>query len=299
MNGSPHITSRKPAVPEEVQAAWQLILDLLAKIADVPAALIRKLDAPQIQVFASSQTEGNPFLKGDVMDLAAAHFCAAVISRGAPLIVRDTRLDPEWQHHNPALSLGMTYYLGYPLRWPDGEIFGTICVFDREDNPRATALVDLIVRFQQTIERDLRLIVQAREREERMAELQRDRDFFKSIAGREISELLGEYRTPWGTVFILKGWWLTCLHGSSTFVLMSWIARLPALSAWSSVFSRPNIVVSWKYRPNHGSFVSSGRPAHQRRIREALPWNLSHPPPRSIIVSWTRARLLVSHGTGR
>lgn len=295
----PHITSRKPAVPEEVQAAWQLILDLLAKIADVPAALIRKLDAPQIQVFASSQTEGNPFLKGDVMDIAAAHFCAAVISRGAPLIVRDTRLDPEWQHHNPALSLGMTYYLGYPLRWPDGEIFGTICVFDREDNPRATALADLIVRFQQMIERDLRLIVQAREREERMEELQRDRDFFKSIAGREISELLGEYRDALEDRFHFEG---LVADLSSRFINIrpdELDREIAGSLAWSSVFLRPNIVVSWKYRPNHGSFVSSGRPAHQRRIREALPWNLSHPPPRSIIVSWTRARLLVSHGTGR
>ena len=35
---------------------------------------------------------------------------------------------------NPDIKLGMISYLGVPISWPDGEIFGTICVLDRQSN---------------------------------------------------------------------------------------------------------------------------------------------------------------------
>ena len=31
----------------------------------------------------------------------------------------------------------MRFYIGYPLKWPSGEVFGTICVLDRERNDHA------------------------------------------------------------------------------------------------------------------------------------------------------------------
>jgi len=69
MNRISTTTPDKPGVPEEIQARWQRILDLLARILNVTAAAIMKADPPQIEVFLSSTTEGNPFRRGDRLKL--------------------------------------------------------------------------------------------------------------------------------------------------------------------------------------------------------------------------------------
>lgn len=76
-----------------------------------------------------------------------------------PLLVPDALKDPKWDH-NPDIELGMIYYCGFPLEWPDGEIFGTICVLDRKDNLQVTFYMDLISKFKQVIEGDLYLILE-------------------------------------------------------------------------------------------------------------------------------------------
>src|ERR1700739_3318751 len=35
---------------------------------------------------------------------------------------------------NPDIKLGMTSYLGFPITWPNGDIFGTICVLDSKSH---------------------------------------------------------------------------------------------------------------------------------------------------------------------
>jgi len=81
----------------------------------------------------------------------------------APLLVPDAQKDPEWDR-GPGANMGMMFYLGYPLAWPDGELFGTICVLDRKDNPHATQVRGLISEFQRLVEGDLRLLCEAHER---------------------------------------------------------------------------------------------------------------------------------------
>ena len=56
---------KKPDVPSNMQEKWQQIVDLMAKIVRVPAGLIMKIDPPQIEVFLSSKTKGNPYKKGE------------------------------------------------------------------------------------------------------------------------------------------------------------------------------------------------------------------------------------------
>jgi hypothetical protein len=43
------------------------------------------------------------------------------------LLVPDALADQEW-NANPDMKLGMISYMGVPVAWPNGEIFGTICV---------------------------------------------------------------------------------------------------------------------------------------------------------------------------
>lgn len=153
----------KPDVPFNIQEKWQTIVDLMAKIMEVPAGLIMKIEPPQIEVFLSSKTKRNPYEKGERANLDTGLYCETVIKQRAPLLVPDALRDPEWDH-NPDIKLGMIYYCGFPLEWPGGEIFGTICVLDYKDNSKATAYNDLISEFKQVVEGDLQLILEITER---------------------------------------------------------------------------------------------------------------------------------------
>ncbi len=52
-------------VPDAIVAKWQRIVDLMARTVDVPAALIMRVDPPQVEVFVSSAGAGNPYKKGE------------------------------------------------------------------------------------------------------------------------------------------------------------------------------------------------------------------------------------------
>jgi GAF domain-containing protein len=188
MNDLTKSSPRKPDVPEEIQARWQRILDLMAKILSVPGSVITKADAPQIEVFLSSVTEGNPFRRGDRLRLDSGLYCERVMRERAPLLVPDALKDPEWEH-NPMVRLGVTYYLGFPLLWSDGEVFGSICIFDRKDNPQATQFQEWVSQIRQIIEKDLCTLVEIGEREDLLAELQRHRDHLQEMVAEQIAEL--------------------------------------------------------------------------------------------------------------
>ena len=154
---------KKPDVPFNIQKKWQIIVDLMAKIMEAPAGLIMKVDPPQIEVFISSKNKRNPYEKGDRAELNTGLYCEPVMKQRSPLLVPDALKDPEWDH-NPDIELGMVYYYGFPLEWPDREIFGTICVLDCKDNSKATAYCNLILEFKQVVEGDLDLILEITKR---------------------------------------------------------------------------------------------------------------------------------------
>jgi len=152
----------KPAIPEDLLAKWQSIVDLLADIINVPAALITRVKPPKIEVFLSSASEGNPYGSGDLADLGTGLYCETVMEKREPLLVPNALEDPVWID-NPDVSLGVISCLGFPLEWPDGEIFGTICVLDNKANPYSDTYKKLMAEFKASIEGDLATIVHVEE----------------------------------------------------------------------------------------------------------------------------------------
>ena len=152
-----------PHLPEEVLSKWQGIVDLMAKVVGVPAGLIMRVDPPEIEVIISSATAGNPYFKGERASLNTGLYCEKVMEQRSALSVPDARKDPAWDH-NPDLALGMVCYLGFPVLWPDGTIFGTICVLDQQENPTVARYQELIREFGRIIETDLLLLLQESER---------------------------------------------------------------------------------------------------------------------------------------
>lgn len=178
----------KPDVPEEMQTRWQRFVNLLSGILGVPAAVIMRVDLTQIEVFLSSATEGNPFQRGARLQFDTNLFCEKVIRERTPLLVTDGSNEPEWRH-SPGVGLGLTYFHGYPISWPDNEIFGTICIFDRKDNEHATRFQALLSEFREFIEKDLRTLIELGERDNLLAELQVYRDHADKIIAERTAEL--------------------------------------------------------------------------------------------------------------
>ena len=184
----------KPEIPKEIMDKWQKIVDLMAKIVGVPAGLIMKVDPPQIEVFISSKTEKNPYHKGEKANLNTGLYCETVMQKRESLLVPDATKDPNWDN-NPDIPLGMIYYLGFPLEWPNGEIFGTICVLDYKDNPKAIAFNDLIKEFKTIVETDLDNLLKNYELEhekERLKESERKYSllFNRMLSGFALHEII-------------------------------------------------------------------------------------------------------------
>lgn len=160
-------------VPADVMRKWQEILDLLAEILHVPSALIMRAEPPNIKVFVSSESKGNPYEPGEVACLNTGLYCETVMNTRRPLIVPDALQDEAWKS-NPDIKLGMISYLGVPISWPDGEIFGTICVLDRKSNEYSELYLRLLLQWRDVLQADLISIASMqREIEQREAKIRR------------------------------------------------------------------------------------------------------------------------------
>jgi PAS domain S-box-containing protein len=160
-------------VPSEIVRKWQEIVDLTAEIMHIPAALIMRVEPPNIKVFVSSETKGNPYEQDEVACLDTGLYCESVMKTRQPLLVPDALRDEQWQA-NPDIKLGMISYLGVPIIWPDGEVFGTICVLDKKPNEYSELYRKLLQQWRDVLQADLRsLATLHRELEARETKIRR------------------------------------------------------------------------------------------------------------------------------
>lgn len=127
---------------------------MLAEIMHVSAALIVRVDPSNVTVFVSSKSEGNPYELDNLAPLAG-HFCETVVKTRRPLLVPDALKD-EWWKSNPDIKLGMISYLGVPISWPNGEIFGTLCIHDNKRNDYSKPYLKLLLQLRDAVQHDLR-----------------------------------------------------------------------------------------------------------------------------------------------
>ena len=150
-------------VPAEIMRKWQGIVDLLADIVRVPSALIMRVEPPNIKVLIASESHGNPYEPDEEASLNTGLYCETVMSTRRPLLVPDALQDEDWKS-NPDIKLGMISYLGVPISWPDGEIFGTICVLDRESNGYSDLYLKLLLQWRDVLQADLTSIATSEQR---------------------------------------------------------------------------------------------------------------------------------------
>src|SRR6266478_5371742 len=157
-------------VPSEIIRKWQEIVNLLAEIMHVPSASIMRADPPDIKVFVSSTSKGNPCEPGA---LDTGPYCETVMKTGQPLLIPNALENEAWKA-NPHVRLGMISYLGVPIGWPDGRIFGTMCVRDNKRNEYSEAYLKLLLLFRDMLQADLKSLARLHgEIDEREATIRR------------------------------------------------------------------------------------------------------------------------------
>jgi len=176
------ITSQlKPEIIDPIISKWQSLLDTTAKILQVPSALIMCLKEDSIQVFLKSQTDGNIYEVGEEAKLIYSLYCETVIGTQKRLIVPDATKDPVWKDNNPDADLNMISYIGFPLNWPDGEVFGTVCALDTKENQYSDDFSSLLQQIKIQIETDLDLILINSELKGKKSELEQQNPMMSGV----------------------------------------------------------------------------------------------------------------------
>jgi len=144
--------NKRLEIPANISKEWQEIVDLLAELIDVPVGLIMRVQGLDIEVFTTSDTHGNPYKKGEKEVLKnSGLYCEEVIKKKKMVMVPNALCSERWKS-NPDIKLNMISYLGFPVLFPDGEIFGTICVLDIKGNTYSKTFIRLVMKFARMLE---------------------------------------------------------------------------------------------------------------------------------------------------
>jgi PAS domain S-box-containing protein len=169
-----HSDTSELAIPSDVLRKWQRIVDLLANIVRVPSAVVCKLEPPDYtyyRIVANSISEGNPFRMDETFSMDIGTFCETVIKNREPLLVANALEDDQWKSA-PEIQVGMVSYLGFPVLWPDGRMFGTICVLDDKTNRYSDLYQELLGHCRDVLQGDLQTLARlGNELEEQRAQL--------------------------------------------------------------------------------------------------------------------------------
>jgi PAS domain S-box-containing protein len=151
-----------PAIPKltiqvtvSVLESWGSIVNTLAEFCDVPAVLIRRLQGDHMEVISTSAFGNNPYQKGH-RALLKDLYCARVVQQKKPVLIPN--ILKETSAANKDTDLGMVSYMGVPLLWPDGEIFGTMSLLDSKEHTYTPRFENLICKFKELAETQLAML---------------------------------------------------------------------------------------------------------------------------------------------
>ena len=155
---------KKPKITGIMQLKWQRIINLIAKLLNVPSGLIMRITPDSMEVFLKSENDENPYNVGGSDSLGNGLYCETVIGKDEELLIDNALKYKKWED-NPDVKLNMIAYYGVPVKWPDQSYFGTICVLDDKENSFNETYRELITEFKGTLENDLELLMNSTELE--------------------------------------------------------------------------------------------------------------------------------------
>ncbi len=152
------INAPHPKVQGNLLRQWQSMLEILAEFLEVPVALIMHLDQDKLSVYVKNSSLLNPFTVGSSESCAGSGlYCEHVIKLNTRLFVPNALENSVWKN-NPDIEFNLINYLGFPLRWPNNDVFGTICVLDSEPHYYTEKQERLMLQMRDMVETNLELL---------------------------------------------------------------------------------------------------------------------------------------------
>ncbi len=158
------------SVPDGITEIWQKIVNSVAIFFSVPGIMINCIEPPELVVCRASDNTGSPFPSGTRMPMEGL-YCTDVAVRRRKLQVTDANSDPDWAE-SPTAKAGIIAYLGVPLLWPDGRVFGTLCAIDTKRKEWDEQAETLLQTLKDAIESHLALVMRGEDISEACTELE-------------------------------------------------------------------------------------------------------------------------------
>lgn len=144
-------------IPIRFQEKWVSALNSLVKINHSFDAVITRYNKPFLEIFKTSETASNLFKEGLTFD-SNELFCDLVI-KDDNLIAFSNVLEKKSLKNYKAVQSGYIAYLGLPLKWPSGEIFGTLCINYKKTHKFSKETRLIVCEIKALIEAHLEIIV--------------------------------------------------------------------------------------------------------------------------------------------
>lgn len=137
---------------------WQELANLMAELCHTPAGFIVQMTKNGYQVVIANKSSENPYPAGVTLPTETNIFCRKVVEENKPLYVNNATQREEWQSNPEVSDDNFNSYLGFPLYWPNGNVFGTICVMDFKITNYDNRYHRLLKHFKEMVERELKLL---------------------------------------------------------------------------------------------------------------------------------------------
>ena len=141
---------------------WQKLLDLFIEAVDIPFALITQANQDEASVLLHSGmdrhwlNQDNPVLKNTIQ-------CCKIVTQSRKSLIRpDLTQDGSWSE-KPETAPGCIAYMGFPILWPDGEVFGAICAVDTQERQFSEFSRTVLSTYAEILQDDLSKIRNAAE----------------------------------------------------------------------------------------------------------------------------------------
>jgi len=133
------------------EAPFDNLAQLTARIFSMPISLVSLVDEHRLWFKAHHGLELSETPRNQ-------SFCSHAIRTDATLLVPDTRLDPRFAEN--ALVVGephIRFYCGVPLRTPEGQGLGTLCILEREPRVLGTHQLSVLEGLARQVELELEI----------------------------------------------------------------------------------------------------------------------------------------------
>lgn len=145
--------------PEELDFdKWQRLVNMMANLYDAASGVVVQLRHDAFNVVSTSDNSDNFLEQNSTWPWEMKSFCRRIVETNDRLYVNNAKAVDEWACVPPVAEGPVRSYLGYPLYWPDGTLFGSFCVIDTKPTDYSPALVEMLGQLKLIVEGELKLI---------------------------------------------------------------------------------------------------------------------------------------------